>query len=158
MDNSLLLKFSSPDERNYLGSLEGTITEYTKKARNDVVAPILQAHVIHIIIFQKRRIIQDGERSCVVQSELARIQHFMLKTFPQTAAQYIHSELGHTVHVAGEALEVSKCAAVAHYTILFNRTLNGTCFRHFPVILPGNEVRFLQVLDKQLVEDGVNLL
>ena len=111
-----------------------------------------QAHIIQTIVRKKEMTIREWERTCFLQTEITKIQHFIIQTNPQGSGKYIHHNPGVLVHVAGDALEVSNCLPVNQYTIIYNRTYNGQCYTSFPVLLPNDpQPRFLQIADRKLV-------
>ena len=151
LDNGLIL-VRGKNTSNHLNHLSNVVKKYSEAVANDVVAPLLQAHIIQTIIIQKQQMAEEWEKACFLQGEITRIQRFMLEVYPQGAAKYIHQEPGITVHVAGDALEVTQCLPVQNYSIHFNRSYENVCYQDFPVKLLGeSKFRFFRTSDRQLV-------
>ena len=151
LDNGIVIEHLTAKPYVY-NRFKQTLKTYAKLVGADVMAPILEGHLASIIIEQKTSMIREWQRICFVQNELQRIQKWMINTFPTSSAKWIHQHAGVIVHPAGDALHVSKCMQIESYKIHYDRKLNGTCYRDFPIETPiTNTTRFLRITDRQIV-------
>ena len=59
------------------------------------------------------------------------------------------------MEAVGDALLVHKCQTVFIYTIIWNQTVNNSCYTTFPVLLPGYlKPYFLDVSTRRLHSQG----
>ena len=56
---------------------------------DDVVALLLEAHIVQSIMYQKQLIMREWERLCYIQKEITRIHHWIINTFPFLPAKWI---------------------------------------------------------------------
>ena len=57
------------------------------------MAPLLEAHIIQTIVYQKQLMMRNWERLCHVQKEITRIHYWIINTF-----QWIHQAVEITVN------------------------------------------------------------
>ena len=151
LDNGIVIEHLHAKINAYK-QFKQTLKKYAKLVGSDVMAPILEGHLTSVIIEQKTAMIREWERTCFVQKELQKIQRWMINTFPTSSARWIHQQAGVVVHPAGDALHVSKCMQIENYKIHFDRKLNLTCYRDFPIDTSiTNTTRFLRIVDRQIV-------
>ena len=58
----------------------------------------------------------------------------MIRNFSETSAEWVTISNDETVELIGDAILLSKCQAVPHYHIYWNRTYSNKCFSEFPVL------------------------
>ena len=76
----------------------------------------------------------------------------MIHTFPTSSARWIHQQSGVVAHPVGDAIHISRCMKIDDYNIQFDRKVNETCYRNFPVIDEGtNATKFLKIIDRHLI-------
>ena len=104
---------------------------------------------------QKRNMIHSWEKLCEQQTHLLKIQHWMIRNFPETSAQWVTTSNDETVELIGDAILLSKCQIVPHYHIYWNRTYNKKCFREFPVLIfSSRTIQYLQIVNRHLIPQG----
>ena len=151
LDNGIVITEIGVKETIYK-KLKRNLEGYAKMVGTDVMAPILEAHLAAAMVQQNHDMIRDWERICFIQDELQKIQKWMIHTFPTSSARWVHQKSGVVVHPAGDAMHISRCMEIEDYTILFNRTVNETCYRDFPVINEETKsTKFLRIIDRQLI-------
>ena len=84
LDNGLVLR-NTEIYPNTFHPLTEAIKEYAKTVSDTVVAPLLEAHIVKTMIYQKQMMIQEWERLCFIQQEMTKLQHWMISIFPNTA-------------------------------------------------------------------------
>ena len=152
LDNGLVLR-NTKNHPNIFHLLTEAIKEYAKTVSDTVVAPLLEAHFIQTMIYQKQMMIQEWERLCFIQQEMTKLQHWMISTFPNTASKWIHPDAGVLVHTVGDALQLEQCKKISNYRIHLNRKINDTCYHDFPISIPSdNTTRFLKIFDRQVIK------
>lgn len=76
----------------------------------------------------------------------------MVNIFPTSSSRCVHQTSGVLAQLAGDALHVSRCLQIEHYSIQYDRKINGTCHLDFPVINShSNATKFLRIIDRQLL-------
>ena len=141
--------------KDFLQGLLDTVTKYAKTVSDDVVAPMLEAHIVQKLFLQKRTMACEWERLCFLQREITQLQKWMVSVFPSTATHFLHQRLSTQVETMGDALEVKMCKPILNYRIITTRRIKSTCYRHFPVKLPYKNVTyFLKIPDHHLLSSS----
>ena len=84
------------------------LRHYSKKVYDGAVAHFLEAHLVQTVTTQKHLTAREWERACFIQRETAKLQYWMISTFPSTRVKWIHPKKGVVVEGAGDALIVRK--------------------------------------------------
>ena len=132
--------------KELLQELLDIVTKYAKTVADDVVALMLEAHIVQTLFLQKQTMACEWERLCSLQREITQLQKWMDSGFPSIAAHFIHQRLGTQVERMGDVLEVKLCKPILNYRIVMTRWIKSTCCHHFPVKLPyKNTTYFLKI-------------
>ena len=151
LDNGLVIRNIKLAPELLHGLLD-IVATYAKQVADDVVAPMLEAHIVRTLFLQKQLMAKEWERLCFMQREVTQLQKWTITVFPSTAANFIHQHPGTRVEPLGDALEVKKCRPIFDYKIVTNRKIGSRCFRHFPISLPySNATYFLRITDRHLL-------
>ena len=81
VDNVLVLT-NLRNNTVFLASLKEFVVRYSSTAADDVLAPLLEAHIVQSIMYQKQLVMHEWEILCYLQKEITRIHHWMINTFP----------------------------------------------------------------------------
>ena len=73
--------------KNSLQGLLDIVTKYAKTGSDDVVAPMLEAHIVQPLFLQKQIMARKWERLCFLQEKITQLQKWMVSGFPSTAAR-----------------------------------------------------------------------
>ena len=92
LDNCLVLT-KLKNNTDLWASLKEVIVRYASAVTGDVVAPLLEAHIIQTIVYQKQLMMRNWERLCHVQKKITGIHYWIINTF-----QWIHQAVGITVN------------------------------------------------------------
>ena len=130
--------------RNFLYGLLGIVTRYTKTVSDDVVAPMLEAHIVQTLFLQKQTMAREWERLCFLQREVTQLHKWMVSVFPSPAAHFVRQQPGTQVKAIGDALEVKLCKPILNYRIVTTRRIKSTCNPHFPIKLPYRNDLFFE--------------
>ena len=95
--------------KDFLQGLRDIVTKYAKTVSDNVVAPMLEAHIVQTLFLQKQTMAREWERLCFLQGEITQLQKWMVSVFPSTATHFVHQRPGTQVETMGNTLEV-KCA------------------------------------------------
>ena len=93
LDNGLVVRHIEV-VRSFLQGFLNLATKYAKIVSDDVVTPILEAHIVQTLFLQKQAMAQEWECLCFLQKEIIQLQKWMVSAFPSPAA-----------HIRGETLE-----------------------------------------------------
>lgn len=88
MDNGLVLTILK-NLTDFLASFLKVVVRYAFTVADNVVARLLEAHIVQSIMYQKQLMMREWERLCYVQKEITRIHHWMINTFPLLSAKLI---------------------------------------------------------------------
>ena len=132
LDNGLVIRHVKVI-KDFLQGLLDIVTKYTKTVSDDVVAPMLQAHIVQTLFLQKRTMVREWERLCFLQREISQLQKWMVSVFPSTATHLVHQRPVTQVETMGDALEVKMCKPILNYCIITTRQIKSTCYHHFSV-------------------------
>ena len=130
--------------KNFLHGLLDIVTRYPKTVSDDVVAPVLEAHIAQTLFLQKQTMARKWERLCFLQREITQLQEWMAGVFPSTATHFVHQQPGIQVEAIGDALEVKLCKPILNYHIVTTRRIKSTCNPHFPIKLPYRNDLFFE--------------
>ena len=72
----------------------------------------------------------------------------MLTSFPNSAKNILATP-GHRISNLGEVALISKCKVLIRFEIVWSRKINQSCFENFPVKIPGRNLMFLNLLDRE---------
>ena len=134
--------------RNFLYGLLGIVTRNTKTVSDDVVAPMLETHIVQTLFLQKQTMAREWERLCFLQREVTQSHKWMVSVFPSPAAHFVRQQPGTQVEAIGDALEVKLCKPILNYRIVTTRRIKSNCYHHFPIKLPyRNTTYFLKISD-----------
>ena len=151
LDNSLVIRHMEVI-KSFLQRLIDIVTKYAKTVLDDVVGPLLEAHIAQTLFLQKHTMAREWERLCFLQREIKRLQKCMVSVFPSTAAHFVHQQPVTQVETIGVALEVKLCKPILNYRTVATRWIKSTCYHHFPVKLPyKNTTYFLKIFDRHLL-------
>ena len=151
LDNGLVIRHVEVI-RNFLYGLLDIVTRYTKTVSDDVVAPMLEAHMVQTLFLQKQTMAREWERLCFFQREVTQLQKWMVSVFPSSAAHFVHQQPGTQVEAIGDALEVKLCKLILNYRIVTIRRIKSNCYHHFPIKLPyRNMTYFFKISDRHLL-------
>ena len=152
LDNGLVIRHVEII-KDFLQGLLDIVTKYGKKTvSDDVVAPMLEAHIVQTLFLQKQTMAREWERLCFLQGEITQLQKWMVSVFPSTATHFVHQRPGTQVETMGDVLEVKLCKPILNYCIVTTRWIKSTCYHHFLVKLPyKNTNYFLKILDRHLL-------
>ena len=138
--------------KNFLHGLLDIVTRYAKTVYDDMVAPMLEAHIVQTLLLQTQIMAREWERLCFLQREVTQLQKWMVSVFHSSAAHFVHQQPGTQVDAIGDALEVKLCKAILNYRIVTTRRIKSTCYHHFPIKLPyRNMTYFLKISDRHLL-------
>ena len=138
--------------KEFLQELLDIVTKYAKTVADDVVALMLEAHIVQTLFLQKQTMAREWERLCSLQREITQLQKWMDSGFPSIATHFIHQRRGTQVERMGDVLVVKLCKAILNYHIVTTRWIKSTCCHHFPVKLPyKNTTYFLKISDCHLL-------
>ena len=138
--------------KNFLHGLFDIVTRYTKTVSDDVVAPIVEAHIVQTLLLQKQIMAREWERLCFLQREVTQLQKCMVSVFHSSVAHFVHQQPVTQVEAIGDALEVKLCKAILNYHIVTTRRIKSSCYDHFRIKLPyRNMTYFLKISDPHLL-------
>ena len=151
LDNGLVIRYLEVI-KNFLQGLLDIVTKYAKTISGDVVAPMLEAHIVQTLFLQKQTMASERERLCFQQREITQLEKWMVSVFPAAAAHFVHQRPGTQVETMSDALEVKLCKPILNYRTVTTRRIKSTCYHHFPVKLPyKNATYFLKRSDRHLL-------
>ena len=90
--------------KDFLQGLLDIVTKYAKTVSDDVVAPMLEAHILQTLFLQKQTMARECERLCFLQGEITQLQKWMVSVFPSTATHFVHQRPGTQVETMSDAL------------------------------------------------------
>ena len=141
--------------KDFLQGLLDTVTKYAKTVSDDVVAPMLETHIVQKLFLQKMTMAREWERLGFLQREITQLQKWMVSVFPSTVTHFLHQRPITQVETMGDALEVKMCKPILNYRIITTRRIKSTCYRHFPVKLPYKNVTyFLKISNRHLLSNS----
>ena len=144
--------------KDFLQGLLDIVTKYAKTVSDDVVAPMLETHIVQTLFLQKRTMAREWERLCFLQREITQLQKWMVSVFPSTAKHFVHQRSRTQVETMGDALEVKMCKPILNYRIVTTRRIKSPCYHHFPVKLPyKNRTYFLKIYNRHLLSNSAKI-
>ena len=141
LDNGLVIRHVEVI-KNFLHGLFDIVTRHTKTVSDDVVAPMLESHIVQTLFLQKQSMAREWERLCFLQREVTQLQKWMVSVFAATAAHLVHQQPGAQVEAIGDALTAKLCKPILNYCIVMTRRIKSTCYHHFPIKLPYRNAIF----------------
>ena len=100
-----------------------TAKTYLRNAKPSLQTGILSAHITSTLEMQKRNMIHSCEKLCEQRTHPLKIQHWMIRNFRETSAQWVTTSNDETVELIGDAILLSKCQVVPHYHIFLESYL-----------------------------------
>ena len=88
LDNGLVIRHVEVI-KDFLQGLLDIVTKYAKTVLDDVVAPMLEAHIVQTLFLQKQTMAREWERLCFLQRETTQLQKWMVSVFSSTAAHFV---------------------------------------------------------------------
>ena len=119
--------------KDFLQGLLDIVTKYAKTVSDDVVASMLEAHIVQTLFLQKRNVAREWERLCFLQRKITQLQKWMVSVFPSTATHFVHQRPGTLVETMGDALEVKMYKPILNYHIITTRQIKSTVTTTFPL-------------------------
>ena len=151
LDNSLVIRHVEV-VRSFLQGFLDLATKYAKIVSDDVVTPILKAHIVQTLFLQKQAMAQEWECLCFLQKEITQLQKWMVSAFPSPAAHIVHQQKRTQVETRGNTLEGKLCKPILNYCIFTTRQVKSTCYHLFPVLIPyQNKTYFLKITHHHLL-------
>ena len=136
--------------KSFLQGLLDVVTKYAKTVSDDVVAPMLEAHIVQTLFLQKQTMAREWERLCFLQREITQLQKWMVGVFPSTFA-LCPSTTRYPSEINGRCIG-NFANLILNYGIVTTRRIKSTCCHHFPVKLPyRNTTYFLKISDRHLL-------
>ena len=119
LDNGLVIRYVEVI-KNFLHGLLDMVTRYAKTVSADVVAPMLEVHIMQTLFLQTQTMARKWERLCFLQREVTRLQKWMVSVFPSTADHFVHQQPGTQVETIGDAFQAKLCKPILNYRISSN--------------------------------------
>ena len=94
---------------------------------------------------------------CRINADVHRLQLLNLHSFPDTVGEMIYEEKGMTITPRGDAYMVRQCKKIGTYHVLWNQRLNETCYQLFPVRLPKNKTKYLELNTRRLMDNSAKI-
>ena len=135
LDNGLVIRHVEVI-KSFLQGLLDIVIKYIKTVSDDVVAPMLEAHIVQKLFLQKQTIACEWERLCFLQREITQSQKWMVSVFLSTVAHFVHQQPVTQVETMCSELEVKLWKPVLNYCIVTTKRIKSTCYHQFPVKLP----------------------
>ena len=151
LDNGIVIKHVE-GIKTFLQGLLDIVTKHTLKVLYNLVAPMLEAHIVETLFLQKQNMPRECERLSFLQREITQLQKWMVSVSPSTALHFLHQLKRTQMETMVNALEVKLWKPILIYCIITTRQTKLTCYRHFPVRLPNqNKIYFLKIPDHHLL-------
>ncbi|XP_028417823.1 uncharacterized protein LOC114542487 [Dendronephthya gigantea] len=109
------------------------------------------SHLAALSEQERINMIRAWENVCRQRQQMSRIYRWAIENFPHSSSRWFSSREGHTISPYGDAYLLSQCYNETAYTLILNRTYNGTCYSKFPVYLHTNkQIRYLSLTERRL--------
>ena len=129
--------------------------KYVKNTRSSVQRDLAEGRIAQEFLHSHEVVTQLANSLCLSNKELRQMKHWLFKSFPDTASQYLFPEPGKLLEPVGEALLLHACKPISNYVIFWNQTYNGSCYPNFPVVSPDlPKVYYLELNQRRLVAQG----
>ena len=100
LDNGLVIRHVEV-VRSFLQDLLDIVTKYAEVVLDDLVAPILEAHIVQTLFLQKQTMAQEWKHLCFLQREITQLRKWMVSVFPSTTAHFVHQQKSAQVQAIG---------------------------------------------------------
>jgi len=122
---------------------------YVTKNHFEVENELAEGKIINDILHSTETLLHLSHTMCTTNKEIRQLQRWLLTSFPDTAAEYLFPDLGKLVEAVGDALLVHKCQSIFQYQIVWNQTVNGSCYAQYPVLVPDTPYPYFLDLPKR---------
>ena len=131
--------------------------DFAKNTKSNVQRELLEGQLTEEFMRESEIIMSIAALLCRVNADVHRLQLLNLHSFPDTVGEMLYAEKGMTITPRGDAYMVRQCKKVAAYHVLWNQRINNTCYQLFPVRLPNNQTKFLELGTRRLIEKSVKI-
>ena len=89
---------------------------------------------------------------CRVNADVHKLQLLNLHSFPDTVGEMLYAEKGIMITPRGDAYMVRQCQKISSYKISWDQRIGQHCFLLYPVRLPRNQTKYLELSTRRLLE------
>ena len=152
LDNTYVIKIM--DQTNSTNGTEAIMKlakEYAKKVGPCAATELFEGAVAKEIMEESQTMNTIIAMMCRMTAEVHRLQLLNIQHFTDTAADILYTEKGMMISPVGYAYRVRKCKEVRKYKIMWDHKHKNKCYELFPVQLPGNITKFLELKTRRLL-------
>ena len=153
LDNSYVLKIIKNNSR--MANTTAFVTfaqKFVKNTKANVQRDLLEGQIAREFMKESEMMTTVAALLCRVNAEVHKLQLLNLHSFPDTVGEMLYAEKGMTISPKGDAYMVRQCKKVLSYRILWDQKMNNSCFQLYPVKLPGNRTKFLELSTRRVIE------
>ena len=128
--------------------------KYAKETKPNVERDLLEGRITSQFLLESHFMSALAVVSCNSQREIYNLQWLVMRNFPEMSNELIFEEEGFVVESVGDALLVKKCEVIRYANVVWNQSINGVCFQHFPVSTLTRGVMFLELSTRRIFNES----
>lgn len=108
-----------------------TFAEQTSTAHT---LPIIQGHIVNVIINQRQLLMRELKRTCLIQSDTDRLYFWITANFPSASNTWLRRQESTVVPNLGDVALISTCKPLREVTVIWSKKVFGLCYSDFPLL------------------------
>ena len=159
LDNTYVLKVisntSSP--RNASEKFSDFAENFAKNTKTNVQRELLEGKLAREFMKESQLTSTLAAMLCRINAEVHKLQMLNLHSFPDTVGEMLYAEKGVMIAPRGDAYMVRQCQKITSYKIVWDQKLGQQCYLLFPVLLPKNQTKYLELSTRRLLESSAKI-
>ena len=153
LDNTYILKMVK-NESKFSNSTKFVkfAGNFAKNSKANVQRDLMEGQIAREFMRESEMMTTIAAILCRMNADVHRLQLLNLHSFPDTVGEMLYAEKGMTITPKGDAYMVRQCKKILNYRIIWNKKLNNTCYQLYPVHLPRNKTKFLELSTRRILE------
>ena len=158
LDNAYVLKIidNGTTMRN-VSQFSTFARNFAKSTKASVQRELMEGQIAEEFMRESEMVTTLAALLCRINADVHRLQLLNLHSFPDTVGEMLYEEKGMTITPRGDAYMVRQCKKIGTYHVLWNQRLNNTCYQLFPVRLPNNKTKFLELSSRRLMSSSAKI-
>ena len=156
LDNAYVLRKIKPQKDPLTKAQKNTefsnfSREYAKRSKSNAQRVVLESKIGLEMLRNSENFAWMATTLCKTNQNMQQIQSLLLKAFPDLASPLLFAGEGKMVSREGDGIVMKTCRKIHHYTIIWDRKINKTCYHLLPVNTTVLGWRFLELETRRLL-------
>ena len=150
LDNGYLLTLNN-SKTKFDKQLNDFARNYSRRTKTSAQREILEGKIGLEILRQNQFEAMMSSSVCQLDRKIKAIERWLLKEFPDTAAEFLFPGEGKEVVELGDGGLVRECREVIEYKVKWDRRINSSCYDLIPVNSSISGEGFLELRTKRIL-------